>query len=144
MGCDIHSFCEIQKDDGSWEMIYDDPFDYRGYGLFAFLADVRNYSAVPPLSPPRGWPKDCSRTLEELDNECYWHTPSWYMIKELLDFNYDNGFEDRRCNGETIPKGKGSVVSFRMFLGPCYFNILEKLKSLGDPGRVRVVFAFDN
>ena len=51
MGADIHSFAEVRKD-GKWVIVNDvdfgterwptnSPFDWRGYGMFGFLADVR-------------------------------------------------------------------------------------------------------
>jgi hypothetical protein len=64
MGCDIHSAVEIKRE-GKWEKVGDifpledfmkeyhnkefgsEPFDWRSYGMFGFLANVRNYSHVP-------------------------------------------------------------------------------------------------
>lgn len=71
MGCDIHSHVESQNENGSWERVIWEqqeefdagPFDWRSYGLFGFLADVRNYSAVPPLADQRGLPEDVSEDV---------------------------------------------------------------------------------
>jgi len=76
MGCDIHLTVEIKDPvTGEWghtapaifnngwtghEEISDTPFDQRHYGMFAFFADVRNYSAIPHNfgKVPRGIPHD--------------------------------------------------------------------------------------
>jgi len=67
MGCDIHSIVQV-KLGRQWVTITDclflwdeethtySPFDRRCYAVFGFLADVRNYSKVPPISEPRGLP----------------------------------------------------------------------------------------
>ena len=65
MGCDIHYHAEKREGDAwvkvtrqfekdpkyDWEI---DPLDNRSSGTFAFLADVRNYSGVTPISAPAG------------------------------------------------------------------------------------------
>lgn len=66
MGCDIHVMAERRGSGGGYEPIADNifsdpfsdrnvsaPFDWRAYGMFAFLAGVRNYSGVDPISSPR-------------------------------------------------------------------------------------------
>lgn len=67
MGCDIHSFAEVRKD-GKWirveEPVFDglgdkktsEPFGWRSYSTFGFLADVRNYIATAYQLANRG---DC-------------------------------------------------------------------------------------
>ena len=55
MGCDIHSYAERKTSKG-YEIIDGlHPLDWRSYGLFGFLAGVRNYSAVTPIVPRRGY-----------------------------------------------------------------------------------------
>lgn len=56
MGCDIESFAEVKNQKGEWIKIKkkvfksdfggktSQPFAWRSYGIFGFLADVRNYS----------------------------------------------------------------------------------------------------
>lgn len=194
MGCDIHSWAEVKKD-GKWVRIFDEPFtDYgdsrtsepfgwRSYGMFAFLADVRNYSHVPVLAEPRGLPDDSEwlnsaweyayennpmsgelipyeeretnkRNLEDNPN---WHTFSWITLRELVDFDYRQKFENRR-QSKTIITGNGTVVdgraeaapgcgvqiSFRDFLGKGFFECVLQLSMLGRPDDVRIVFYFDN
>ena len=109
--------------------------------MYGFLANVRNYSRVPPISEPRGLPEDISEDVKS-ESEEYWsgdgHSHSWVSLKELLDFDYEKTFEDRRCEGD------GEVVSFKKFLGEQFFAQIEILKTLGDPEDVRIVFFFDN
>lgn len=122
MGCDIHSFVEIRLNDqwvvpekgifpcSDWEKEYyktdfkTAPFDWRSYGMFGFLADVRNYSKVPCIiaGGSRGMPADASSKARE---ECEdWgldgHSHSYIMLKELTDYDYDVLFEDRRTTKE--------------------------------------------
>jgi hypothetical protein len=173
MGCDIHSFAEVRRE-GRWEAVGDvfpldehdqawkkkthdsHPFDWRSYGLFGFLANVRNYSYVPSLSDRRGVPGDVSDTVrmayEHWDADG--HSASWLSLAELAGFDYDATFEDRRTTKQTGPNsfdgaadagaGSGKQVTFREFLGSSFFRDLDVLKTLGEPDNVRIVFWFDN
>lgn len=163
MGCDIHTFVEVRAY-GKWVPIVMNPplWDWRSYGLFGFLADVRNYSKVPPQFANRGWPKDHAEWVSDYgfdeSEDDYYHSRSWCSLEELLNFNYDATFEDRRCSetahfpgggsytdGAALASpGKGQVVTFREFLLSLYFSEIERLKALGKPQDVRVLFAFDN
>lgn len=87
MGCDIHSIAE-RKVDGKWVPIetdgresswgtffsrkaeYLEPFNWRNYSVFAFLAGVRNYDHCEPLSEPKGLPDD-SEYLNGVDPDAY-------------------------------------------------------------------------
>lgn len=148
MGCDIHSRAE-RKIGGRWQVIDGlQPFDWRSYGLFGFLANVRNYSAVPPLSEPRGLPDDAPATGEyDLGD----HSHSWLSLEELTAFDYEQTFEDRRVTRQIAPNawsggvtgepGEGEITTFRDFLGSDFFADLDKLK---EAGAERVVFGFDS
>jgi hypothetical protein len=154
MGCDIHAYAEVRRD-GRWECAQE-VFDCRDYGLFGWLANVRNYSAVPPLAAPRGLPNDAStdvrKEAEGWDGDG--HTHSWLSAAELLAFDYDATFENRRVTrvlesgvrhgGCTADVGEGTVVSYREFFGKCLTDTLDVLRRLGEPDAVRVVFWFDN
>lgn len=158
MGCDIHSFAEtrVNPDGGDWEGIPFKPFDWRNYGMYAFLAGVRNYSAVPPIAEPRGLPQGLShqvkREVEEWGDDG--HTHSWLLMSELLAFDYDNTLEDRRYTrqegpnffngGATSEPGQGKRTTWREFLGPEFFRDLEMLRAAGNQDNTRVVFWFDN
>lgn len=152
MGCDIHAHAEKQVD-GRWEKLPIDVFDCRSYGLFGFLADIRNYSAVPPIAEPRGFPTDASAgTVEDYED---WgadaHTPSWLTLAELLAFDYDRKMEDRRVTrqvgpnawdgGCTAQPGEGEGTTYRKFLGEWFFKELDRYK---EAGAERLVFWFDN
>lgn len=173
MGCDIHSFAEVRRKNkwekvtehfelSDWAKSYykkdkgDSPFDYRDYSLFAFLADVRNYDYCEPITPPKGFPSDASEEVIEEYND--WegdaHTPSYLTLEELLNFDYDKKFWNRRVIKQTSPaswngaalaeEGEGEITSYRDNLGEYYFKVLDELKELGNPKEVRVVFWFDN
>lgn len=173
MGCDIHSFCEVRRD-GRWDVVGDvfpldkwerdyrkkdrghEPFNLRNYSLFGFLADVRNYAALPPLAVPRGLPEDISSLVR--DSAEHWdadgHSHSWFSLAELLAFDYSAAVEDRRYTkqvgpnafdgGATAPAGSGVMTTWREELPDVYFAALDIMKTLGAPDDVRVVFWFDN
>lgn len=168
MGCDIHSVAEYYdtsakkwrgrslyfKDpyaENTWRIR--GPFEYRSYGVFGFLANVRNYSGIPPLSEPRGLPLDISGTADDLVT--YWsldgHSHSWFTVEELTQFNYDAIVEDLRVTRELAPgffsggcttkRGEGVTMTWREFLGSLFFEDLEELQR---EGIQRIVFWFDN
>lgn len=152
MGCDISSFAE-KKDsngtfqcDGTWE-----PFSWRVYTVFAFLAGVRNQAGIKPLSEPRGLPSDASdvaaRMHENQEFGCL-HSTSWFMVAELADFDYDANVEysprhlvDHNYDvGEAIHEaGHGQKMTWREFLDATYFKDLARLQQTGAD---RVVFWF--
>jgi hypothetical protein len=102
---------------------------------------------------------DCTEVLQaklrQLDPSSYdgfdYHSASWLYVSELLEFDYDTPMEDRRVarqmpsgilnGGCTCEPGEGEKMTFREFLGPAFFDDLEKLKA---EGADRVVFWFDN
>lgn len=146
MGCDIHLIG--QRHNGTeWETVETAAFGYRSYALFGFLADVRNYSAVKPISEERGRPEDFSDDDDALGD----HSFSWLSVSELLAFNYDAMTEDRRCQRQigpnawtgaaTCESGEGKAMTYREFLGEKFFN---DLSSLVADGIERIVFGFDS
>jgi hypothetical protein len=167
MGCDIH--CRVQVfENGTWKTVrvpifpptnpkFDEgpegywnqpttePFNWRHYGMFGFLADVRNYSHVPPIAECRGLPPDMG--MEDYLGD---HSFSWINLEELLRFNYEQTFEDRRNspdgNGAADAGiGNGKITTFREFLGPIFFRDLAIMRCLKEDYRdVRVVFGFDS
>lgn len=174
MGCDIHSFAEIRNcQTNKWEKVEnhfsldqfgkkfyktdktDHPFNWRSYSMFAFLADVRNYDHCEPLSKPKGLPDDISDKVKDEYGEGWdYHSASFLSVKELLDFNYDKTFWNRRVTKQTAPnswngaslaeEGEGKVLTYRENLGELFFVHLNELKELGKPEDVRIVFWFDN
>jgi len=149
MGCDIHSYAERKAATGRYEIVPNlFPFDSRNYGTFGFLANVRNYSEVPPIAPRRGFPEDASpeatADYESWSSDA--HSPSWLTVKELSEFNYDAEMEDRRCTrngngGSTCEPGEGQKMTYREFFGEWFFKDLQALQ---DAGADRIVFWFDN
>lgn len=167
MGCDIHSYAE-RKTDGQWHHVVgvfgsskypsNEPFDWRDYSVFAFLAGVRNYSDVTPIMEPRGLPEDASQSVKD-EHEVWYgdaHTASWLLIEELNNFDYDQTMEDRRVarrvvnpitgggwtdGGCTANPGEGRPMTYREFLGHGFFDDLAVLNKIGAE---RVVFWFDN
>lgn len=153
MGCDIHSFIEVFEA-GEWNYYGENFTDGRSYGIFGFLADVRNYSEVPVLSPRKGFPKDICPFTEQQFADGEIHSKSYLTLKELLDFDYDQEFEDVRCTvqaskncwsgaGKSKP-GQGKKTTVREFLGGWFFRELENMKNVGPPDKVRMVFGFDS
>lgn len=162
MGCDIGAYAE-RRAGGAWKAIPRlRPFDRRDYGMFGFLADVRNYSGVPPISGPRGLPKDASRALRRL-HRCWdpeigedadsasRHSTSWLSLHELTNFDYDQDVEDRRVNGQkldgiwygasTCAPGKGRMTTYRALLGNAFF---EDLRMLRAADAERIIFWFSD
>lgn len=165
MGCDIHTFVERRNPEtGLWEHLSgdlfvdwssadwrtDQPFD-RFYGLFAFLADVRQPGDVPCIHPPRGLPNDISQEVKSEFGFIYpedcphlmerwcpcqysasdWHSHSWATGAELLAYDYDVKLPD---TGETL----------REYLGD-YIERFQEIAALApDPADVRVIYAFDS
>lgn len=183
MGCDIHSFAEVRINGkwekvgdhfslGDLDREYykkdksDSPFDWRSYSMFAFLAGVRNYDHCVPISEPKGLPSDSEYLNEKIEDswgrgetrfqdimDSDYHSMSWLSLRELLDFDYDKVFWNRRVTKKTdygwngaalAEEGEGKHVSYRDNLGEWFFVHLNDLKELGNPDDVRVVFWFDN
>jgi len=134
--------------------------------VFGFLANVRNYSHCTPLGECKGLPED-SEVLNapsvydvntsERDNlleDGNYHSFSWFTLKELLDFDYEQTFWNRQITRQESPnyfnhaalaeEGEGKVITYREHLGEGFFRDLDILKTLGEPEFVRVVFYFDN
>lgn len=176
MGADIHSFAE-RKVNNKWVRIEEfifggveypttEPFGWRSYAVFGFLANVRNYSCSECISELKGLPDDSEylnnkskheetwTMKDDIEDNCDYHSLSWLSLKELLDFDYDKKLWDRRVmkqiapnvwsGGELAEEGEGIITTYRKHLGSSYFNDLEVLKSLGEPEDVRIVFWFDN
>lgn len=146
--------------DGGWQAIdVDMKRDWpefmggRNYGFFGWLADVRNYSAIEPLSQPKGIPGDVTTSVR-LEYERWLgdaHSASWFYMDELSNFDFDQIMEDRRCErrmpggyidgGQTCEPGEGEKKTYREFFGD---GIIEDIMAGKAAGVDRVVFWFDN
>lgn len=154
MGCNIHIKVEIKKTNKWYQESCLNPFDYRSYGLYGFLANVRNYSEVPFIQESRGIPQDSPSYGKDLDYESLGeHNFGYIILKELLDFDYDKTFQDMRTsetvgnltNGAARSKIVGVTITFKEFLGEHYFNQLKILKrSIDNPEDLRIIFGFDS
>lgn len=161
MGSDIYSAVEVRVG-SQWRHVTDkifpptwsggrdscEPFDWRNYGMFGFFGNEGlNYSYVPAIAKTRRLPENLSEAAR--DRLEYMAYASWLSLDELLAFDYDRTFEDRRCtkdgNGAAdAGEGSGKIVTFREFLGPLFFRDLEIMRKLDpDPKNIRIVFAFD-
>jgi hypothetical protein len=162
MGVNIHPYAEVKKEDKwiavtarvfpltHWEVQTKGhthtsrPFKWRSYPLFGFLGNTCNYSASEYLSDKRGIPDDSPTKLQPGDpNYEGFYGHSWVSLRELIEFDYNKGFEDRRSGMETVEPGKGKKILYKDFLGTHFFEHLETLKTLGDVDNVRIVFWFD-
>lgn len=162
MGCDIHFFVE-RKEDGIWKScdtwVEEDGYCYnrdsdryysdRNYHLFAILADVRNYlrcvigdsdEKFTPIAEPKGFPEDASREVASYYNDSHFagdlHSPTWYTLKELEDFDWNKQAPKPYPEGKTY----GELCShFRE-------SVIGEMRNLsnGDPESVRCVVMFDN
>lgn len=139
MGCDIHIWAERKTANG-YEALVDEefsegnaPFNWRSYGLFGLLADVRNYSNVPPIAEIRGWPTDASQAAQANYDAWYCdaHSPSWLTIEDIENVDYDATFYDERDD---------RLTTIRDFLWAGFFDDIAKLKAINAD---RVVFFFD-
>lgn len=150
MGCEIHSYAIDASgkiiEGGLWadgktanpdETYFRDegePFGWRNYGVFGFIADVRNYSEVTPLASYRGLPDDF--IPEGIDAEYFaseYHSQSWLSADELVNFDYDQAMIYKRCNPHV-------EMTYREFLGSMFFHDIAELQRIGAD---RVVFGFD-
>jgi hypothetical protein len=153
MGCDIHMFVEKKDEAGKFQLLAINPYDHRQYGLFGWLAGVRNYSDVPPISAQRGFPEDASaKTSEQYE---VWsgdaHSASWLSVSELASFDYQQAVEDRRVTrqvgtnswdgGCTAEAGGGRQTTYAEFLGDGWINFVREIQ---DAGADRIAFWFDN
>jgi len=103
MGCDMRAMMERRNKDATWLGEWfsaGELYVERDYELFAVLAGVRDDFPAPPISRPRGIPKDCSsayrgfvrQVSRELPGAV--HSHSWVTLAELLAYDLDQEFSD--------------------------------------------------
>jgi hypothetical protein len=172
MGVDIHTIVEVKKD-GKWIEAQMDVFGWRSYAIFGFLANIRNYSESEYLTNHRGFPDDSeylneipypsdsiwagNETNRQWINQGDYFGKGYLLLSELLAFDYNKTFWDRRITkpimqGDRVvgyngaaraEEGEGQIISYKEHLGQYFFDDLDKLKTLGEPENVRVIFYFD-
>lgn len=98
MGADIHGVLQsrFERIDGTMSGWIDqgEVEDTRHYFKFAYLADVRNYCAVTPISKPRGLPEGFE--VDDENDYLLWgrkvwmgdHSHSWLLLSEIRDHDY--------------------------------------------------------
>lgn len=143
MGCDIHLHVEV-KIRGEWHHYCIG--GQRDYEIFAKMAGVCNYTAIEPISPPRGVPGDVSAVtridLERWSTDAHSHS---YLDAEEIS-RLSEWVESReRANNVTI------WFFEHVFMGGQYlfsnkFGGLHKYRSEmpSEVEDVRFVFWFDN
>ncbi len=177
MGATVETLVEL-FDGKEWDVVYDEiypssnvtesnnssPFGDQHYALFAFIGNVRNFFMLNPIAQSRGLPDDhesieqqapLTFAYDEVESASRYpyqilegHSQTWVSVRELLDFNYDQPIEDRRCysvhttNG-SVPKGEGVTTTYRELLGEHYFKELNILSKISSPENARVVFSFN-
>lgn len=119
--------------EGHWNdnpIALDIPERLYGYGFMAWLGlEFRNYHAIPEF------PHVFKVPIDYGDDE----RRTQIQVKDLLAFDYDQVFEDRRYSRQTGPyrfdnactyeSGQGVMTTYREFLGPTWFKTLEFLKT---------------
>lgn len=144
MGTDIHAWPQYRNKYGAWVDIdikskVEPMWNFRNYGAFAILADVRNKIGVTPLLPRRGIPIDFKTRADDESNYDLidtwdYHSWHWYTLEELITFNYDAIAH----NG----------ISYRDMLHYALKDVNTLLTWAREreiePEDVRVVFAFDS
>ncbi len=143
MGCDIHGFVEIKRND-KWKLSDVEIPEDRSYDTFAILAGVRNYVNAIPISEPKGLPEDLSEESKNDDNIQhleYWqegdgHSFSWLTLKEILDYNWEQEFADSR-NDYKLVKAKDAICNS----WTCFITYLKTVEL--EPENIRIVFWFD-
>lgn len=150
MGCDIYIYAEKRTASGYIATKLDREDEPRIYAAFAFLAGVRNYAGIEPLSESRGLPEDCDDAVRQHLQDVDYYSHSWLTLAELNSVDYNTVVENRRYSAEvapgyingglTAPKGSGVMVSLRHLIGEHYISLFKRL---ADEGYDRIVFAFD-
>lgn len=112
MGCDIHIVAEV-KENGVWRENIDavfpnpdyeprstaewakdkfkiSPHDGRNYGWFAILAGVRNRNFLNPISEPKGFPPDQSKSAQIMEEDwgCDLHSQSYLTYTEFEKYDW--------------------------------------------------------
>ena len=136
MGCDIHLHIEV-KIQGKW-LHYGCPMVDRRYDAFAYMANVRNYDDIEPISYPKGLPEDVS----EMTRFCYAQDEDHYSLHGMswLDKAQIELLEE--WFKEQVAGGGWQDFNYhfiRTYL--CGNGLTCNIKGVDD---VRLVFWFDN
>ena len=173
MGCDIHCYIEYrEKDQEHWMSFGSKINPGRHYGIFAVLANVRNYQEGLEVLSPRGLPEDIGYAAESdsqlyiVDNET---DAEEYCSREQAERWVREGsseYTDERKEFVTHPdwhshsyvttkkledalttlkkyaEGNGETIGHDFAIE--YYAIVATMKELEKHGEARMVFWFDN
>jgi hypothetical protein len=161
MGTSVSTLTEVKTDNGDWSIDTFSPFQAQNYGVFAFLANVRNNFMLTPVSFHPGLPEG-HESIEQIINLLgdkgfvsrypynilEGHYQVHVYLSDLIKFDYDQHFEDLRNYGpgfdHSVEPGKGVMTTYRELLGQKYFDDLESLKNIGERCDVRIILAFES
>lgn len=161
MGCDIHVYLEKYASingKSTWvnvdywqknpyfgitesEREYEHVSCYvgRNYDLFGILAGVR--SGEDPIDEPRGLPEDVTEvTKKEYERGDMIHTPTYYTLKELKDYLYENS--DNKEIFDCLNRFVEGIND--RFKEEFYIGKLDEKRYTIKENSFRVVFWFDN
>lgn len=80
---------EMNKNNSPFEFYVEEIMDNRDYELFSLLADVRSEENwYPPISKPKGLPKDIHFATKWLADDEGGHSHSYLSLKELKESRY--------------------------------------------------------
>jgi hypothetical protein len=156
MGCDIHIYVEIEKDN-KWipadKLDYVDEFysgvychapfyvkreiyEERNYHLFSFLAGVRGWDE--PTIPPRGFPDNLSDEIQEIVDFGFEHTACWLSLRDLQQLKWYRSKDKWSLESFFRQQGRGSSNTTMTKL-----KEIQKKNKL-NPDQVRIIFWFDS
>ena len=120
MPCPIQIFCERKTDTGYECLPEIIPFNWQFNDLYAFMTAVRYNSAPSTIACSRGLPDDASSAaviynLSKKDSRL----PSWLLISELLEWDYDSAVR------------QGGELTWREFLGDDFMDDLLDMERYG-------------
>lgn len=164
MGTSVSTLTEVNIANSDWSIDPFSPFQVQNYGVFAFLANVRNNFMLAPVSYHPGLP-DGHESIEQIINMLgdkgfvsrypYGILEGYFQVhvylSDLVKFNYDQQFEDRRNYAcwppdfkDSVEPGDGVITTYRELLGEKYFDDLNSLKNISRQGDVRIILAFES
>lgn len=162
MGASVYTLTEVNVGKGDWVVVDScRPFEGQNTGFFAFLANFRNDFMLTPVTHHDGLP-DGHESVEQVinllgdkgfvsrypDRILEGNFPVHVYLNELIEFNYDQQFENLRNYGpglnDSVEPGEGVMTTYRELLGHKYFADLESLKEIGEPCDVRVIVVFES
>lgn len=159
MGADLYTMAEV-RDGGRWRLHPEELHVTRNPDLFAVLCGRNDppelMKPVAAFLPLRGLPDDLSPAMEEdgirgeaADPQSGITCVNWLLARELLEFPW----HERRVThifhpdksrelGYLVPRAPDGTYtqSYADFLPDFVERFLPRLRSIGDPGGVRLIY----